>query len=87
MSLVISDEFLKASQMSESELKIEVAIMLFQQKRLSLGKASELAQMNRFQFEKILKQRNIPTYTYDVEDLEIDLKNLQELGRLDSSSQ
>lgn len=82
MSLVISDEFLKASQMSESELKLEIAIMLFQQQRLSLGKASELAQMNRFQFEQILKDRNIPAYTYDVEDLAIDLKNLQELGRI-----
>lgn len=82
MSLVISDEFLKASQMSESELKLEIAILLFQQQRLSLGKASELAQINRFQFEQILKDRKIPAYTYDVEDLEIDLKNLQELGRI-----
>lgn len=82
MSLIISDEFLKASQMSASELKIEIAIMLFQQHRLSLGKASKLAQINRFKFEEILKQRNIPAYTYDLEDLEIDLKNLRELGRL-----
>jgi predicted HTH domain antitoxin len=82
MSLVISDEFIKASQMTASELKIEIAIMLFQQQKISLGKASELAEVNRFEFEKILKQKNIPAYTYDVEDLAIDLKNLRKLGRI-----
>ena len=82
MSLIISDEFIKASQMTAEELKIEIAIMLFQQGKLSLGKASELAEINRFQFEQILKQKNIPAYTYDVEDLEIDLQNLKELGRI-----
>lgn len=82
MSLVISDEFIKASQMTASELKIEIAIMLFQQQKISLGKASELAEVNRFQFETILKQKNIPAYTYDVEDFEIDLKTLRKLGRI-----
>ncbi len=82
MSLIISDEFIKASQMTAEELKIEIAIMLFQQGKLSLGKASELAEINRFQFEQILKQKNIPAYTYDVEDLKIDLQNLKELGRI-----
>ena len=82
MSLVISDEFIKASQMTETELKIEIAIMLFQQQKISLGKASELAEINRFQFEQLLKKKKIPAYNYDVEDLEIDLKNLQELGRI-----
>jgi len=33
-------------------------------------------------FRQLLKQRNIPLYIYDVEDFELDLKNLQALGRL-----
>ncbi|VXD14477.1 conserved hypothetical protein [Planktothrix paucivesiculata PCC 9631] len=33
-------------------------------------------------FRQLLKQRHIPLYSYDVEDFELDLKNLQELGRL-----
>jgi predicted HTH domain antitoxin len=33
-------------------------------------------------FRQLLKQRNIPLYSYDVEDFELDLKNLRDLGRL-----
>jgi len=33
-------------------------------------------------FHQLLKQRHIPLYSYDVEDFELDLKNLRELGRL-----
>lgn len=44
--------------------------------------ASLLAQMQPNAFRQLLKQRQIPLYFYDVEDLELDLKNLGELGRL-----
>lgn len=37
MSLVISDDIVKASGFSESEL-LEIVIMLFQQDKISLGK-------------------------------------------------
>jgi predicted HTH domain antitoxin len=33
-------------------------------------------------FRELLKQHHIPLYLYDVEDFELDLKNLRELGRL-----
>jgi predicted HTH domain antitoxin len=33
-------------------------------------------------FRQLLKQHNIPLYSYDVEDFELDLKNLRELGQL-----
>ncbi len=35
MSVVISDDILKAARMSEDELKREIAILLYQQKKLS----------------------------------------------------
>lgn len=37
MSAVISDDILKAAGMSEDELKREIAIPLYQQKKLSTG--------------------------------------------------
>ena len=37
MSLVISDEVLQTIQMSESELLTEIAILLFEQERFTLG--------------------------------------------------
>jgi predicted HTH domain antitoxin len=82
MSVVISDEILQASQLTPSEFRREIALYLFQTGRLTLGYASNLAEMPLNAFRQLLKQRNIPLYVYDVEDFELDLRNLQALGRL-----
>jgi predicted HTH domain antitoxin len=82
MSVLISDETLRACQMEAAEFKQEIALLLFQAGRLTMGHASHLAQMPPNAFRELLKQRHIPLYVYDVEDFELDLKNLRELGRL-----
>ena len=82
MSVIISDDILQASQLTPSEFRQEVALYLFQTGRLTLGYASKLAEIYTNEFRQLLKQRNIPLYVYDVEDFELDLKNLRELGRL-----
>jgi predicted HTH domain antitoxin len=82
MSIVISDEILQASQLTPNEFRQEIALHLFQTGRLTLGYASKLAQMPVNAFRQFLKQRHIPLYVYDIEDFELDLKNLQTLGRL-----
>jgi predicted HTH domain antitoxin len=82
MSVVISDEILQASQLTPNEFRQEIASYLFQTGRLTLGYASKLADMSTNDFRQLLKQRSIALYSYDVEDFELDLKNLQELGRL-----
>ncbi len=79
MSLLISDEILKASGFSEHELLLEIVIMLFQQDKISLGKASELLGMHRLQFQKLLAERDICVH-YDVADFQEDLKTLHETG-------
>jgi predicted HTH domain antitoxin len=82
MSVIISDEILEASQLTPSEFCQEIALYLFQAGRLTLGYASQLADLEPNAFRQLLKQRHIPLYSYDVQDLELDLKNLRELGRL-----
>lgn len=82
MGVVISDEILQASQLTENEFCQEIALYLFQTGRLTLGYASQLADMPPNSFRQILKRHNVPLYSYDVEDFELDLKNLRELGRL-----
>ena len=82
MSVIISDEILQASRLTPSEFRQETALHLFQTGRLTLGYASQLVEMPPNAFRQLLKQRHIPLYSYDVEDFELDLKNLQELGRL-----
>ncbi|MBN3925095.1 MULTISPECIES: UPF0175 family protein [Nostoc] len=81
MSLTISDEILNSSRMTASELLVEIAVMLFQQERVSLGKASKIAEMNYVEFQQLLAQRNISIH-YDVEEFEEDIKTLQETGWL-----
>ncbi len=82
MSVLISDETLPACQMEAAEFKQEIALLLFLAGRLTIGHASQLAEMPPNAFRELLKQRHIPLYLYDVEDFELDLKNLRELGRL-----
>ncbi|MDF5715308.1 MAG: UPF0175 family protein [Rhizonema sp. NSF051] len=82
MSVVISDDTLRASRMTEAEFKLEVALLLFASGKLPLGYASKLAEMDKIQFQQLLQKRKIPLYSYEIEDFELDLKNLRELGRL-----
>ena len=75
ISLIISDEIVKASGLSEKELILKLIILLFKKKNISIGKASQLAQMPLLHFQNELGKRNI-TIHYDESDLEIDLQNL-----------
>lgn len=81
MTLLISDETITATRMTESELKQEIAVMLFQKDKLTLAQASRFAGMHQVAFQHLLASRQIPVH-YDVVDFEQDIKNLQEMGRL-----
>ncbi len=81
MSVVIPDETLHAARMSASELKQEIAILLFQKNKLTLGQASRLAEMSQLCFQHLLASRNIPVH-YDMDEFEADLATLRDLGRL-----
>ncbi len=81
MSVVIPDETLHAARMSASELKQEIAILLFQKNKLTLGQASRLAEMSQLRFQHLLASRNIPIH-YDMDEFEADLAILRDLGRL-----
>ncbi len=76
MSLIISDEVLQTVQMSEAELLQEIAIMLFQQERFTLGQASRFALMNQLEFQRLLASRKISLH-YDITELREDVKSLE----------
>jgi len=80
-ALEISQDILDSARLTVSDLKIEIAVNLYSQNRLSFGKARELAGMPMWQFRQLLASRRIPPH-YDVDDLEEDLITLRELGRL-----
>lgn len=81
MSVIISNDILQATRMTEDELRQEIAVLLFQKEKLTLGQASQLAGISRLQFQHLIASRQIPVH-YDVAEFEEDLKTLKELSRL-----
>ena len=52
MSLVIPDDILRAANISAVELRREIAMLLFQQDKLTLGQASDFAGMSQLEFQR-----------------------------------
>ena len=80
MELVISEQYLHASRLTPQELKREIAVMLYSQDRLTLGQASELAEMGQEQFLHLLASRQIAIH-YDEAELARDLQTVATLER------
>lgn len=57
----------------QAELKQEFALALYQRGILSSGKACELAEMKRWEWEELLGKRKIPRH-YTEDDLKQDLE-------------
>jgi len=80
MPVTIPDEVLAAAHISEPELKLELALTLFQQERLTLAQAARLAGMSQLAFQAILADRQIPIH-YGVEEFREDLRTLRQTER------
>ncbi len=76
--VLLEDDVLQAAQMTEQEVRIELAITLYSRGRLSFGQARKLAGMDYFDFEKLLADRNVPA-TYDEAAFEKDLLTLEKI--------
>lgn len=81
MPLTIGDEILRLAHMSESELVLEIAILLFSRDRLTLGQASSLAGVSQLEFQRELGKRQIAIH-YGVSEFEKDVESLREIGLL-----
>ncbi len=75
MSIEISDELLKQNHFTESDLKLEIALILYQRSIFTLGQASTFAGLHQFEMQGELSERNIFLH-YDLECLEQDLKTI-----------
>lgn len=80
-TLEISQDILDSARLTINEMKTELAVGLYAQSRLSIGKARELADMSLWEFRQLLAFRQISPH-YDEDDLDEDLANLHELGRI-----
>ena len=57
--LLLEDELVKILEIPESDLKLEIAILLFQKDKISSGKAAEIVGIPVLEFWKELSKRNI----------------------------
>ncbi len=51
MSLVIPNDILQASKMTEDEMKLEIAIMLYKQEKISSGKVRAWTGLTVIEFQ------------------------------------
>ncbi|MFN3762283.1 MAG: UPF0175 family protein [Anaerolineae bacterium] len=80
IAIHIPREVIHATRMTPEELKIELALHLFQQGKLSFGKAREMAGMSAWAFQQLLGSRGIPVH-YGIEEYEEDRRTLRELSQ------
>ena len=74
----IPRHLMQAAHATPDELKVELALQLYQQHRLSLGHARELAGMSLWEFRQLLASRRISPH-YDVSDLDEDVQTWAKL--------
>ena len=81
LSIEIPYEIAHAAKMTPDELRRELAIHLFSVRKLSFGKAREMAGMTVCAFQQLLGSREISPH-YDLDEYAEDLATLAKLGRL-----
>ena len=64
--------------MTERELKQELSRSLYMARKLTLVQAADLAMLNLFDFQALLRDRHIPQH-YNESDLESDLLVLRDI--------
>ena len=75
MTLTIDDDVLHAASLSAEQLRLELAVALFQQNRLTLAQAARLAETDRLTFQHLLASRGVPLH-YTADDWAEDWRTL-----------
>ena len=76
MILTIPDDLMIKSNLTESQLMVQLALILFEKNILTFGQARKLSGLDVISFQKELGANNIPIH-YDIDDFKKDLINLQ----------
>ena len=78
MKVDLPDAALEGTGMTPELAKLEVAVALYRDRKVSMGRAARLAGLPRPQFQRELGKRCV-TVDYDVEEFEADLRAIQQL--------
>ena len=83
LSFEVSQDLLASLKIGIRDLyqsmRLVTAIAYFQEKKLSLGKAAELAGLNRLVFMDMLAQRGLVIFDYDESVAESELRGVSQL--------
>jgi predicted HTH domain antitoxin len=85
MPVVIPDDVLQQTGLTERELLIELACKLFDLEKLHLWPAAKLAGLSRMEMVSELRKRDIAIYRYSEEDFAQDLATIEHLKKLRES--
>jgi|CXWL01.1.fsa_nt_gi predicted HTH domain antitoxin len=77
---IVSKETLERAHITADELAVEIATHLYATKRMNMGQARRLANLDLMSFQSELAKRNIFLH-YGVADLEDDLETLARLDK------
>ncbi|MBK7871315.1 MAG: UPF0175 family protein [Saprospiraceae bacterium] len=78
MDLVIPERVLEQAHIKAEDLRVDIAVYLYDKGRLTMGQARKLAGLDQLSFQKELAERDV-YIRYTIEDLHTDLKNLESL--------
>ncbi len=68
----------KTMQFDEQELTLILATKLYEQGKLSLGQAADLAGFSKRGFMEILAKNGVSVFNYSADDLDRDLENAKD---------
>lgn len=77
ITLDIPDSLAENHTLSQVDWLQEVAVALFQQELVTLGRASQLAGMSQIAFQELLYDRGISLH-YDLADYQADIASLRD---------
>jgi predicted HTH domain antitoxin len=78
MIVEIPDQVISQTGLSSKEILLKVALMFFQEEKLTLEQASKLAGLHQLEFQKELADRKIPIH-YSEEDFQRDLQTISKI--------
>ena len=75
MVIEIQDKPLRGLKLTEPQALIDLAVGMFTERRITLGRAGKIARQTQLDFQRELGRRGIPLH-YDVENLQADVRTL-----------
>ena len=75
MAFIVTDDTLARIDLSAEEVLLDFACFLYEKRKLTIGRASKLANLDLVSFQKELAKRDI-YLNYTQNDVDIELRNL-----------